>query len=672
VGKSWLLLVTALLACASQASGRAADSESNPIEQFTRHDEFGTIKISPDGEFVALTTGKYGRTLLTFISLKDMKLVSGVRAPDGFEIDDFRWVSATRLIYMIAERQLGRVQPTPTGEIFGIDRDGKHHLLLYGYRAGQDSLGTRVTGRQASYASADLISALNADDRNILIAEHPWREAGNYWHYDPDAPPRVVLLNTFNGKKKYLGTVPLANASVIVDRNDQVRFGVGMNEKFKLAVTWKPTPEAPWTAFDLPGFRDESIVPQRFSTDNRSVLFTGVHEGESFSALYRLDLQTRVIDKVYGFEDSNVIDLVTDFADREVVGVRGYSDRPVYHWLVQDDPAAKLHAALQRGFAGQDVSITSTTADGRVAIAFVDSDTSPGDYYLFDTVTRKADHLRSAKEWINPKNMRPKQSIEFSARDGLKLHGYLTQPAGDAPHPLILLPHGGPYGVRDTREFDWEAQLLASRGYSVLQINFRGSEGYGMDFTNAGFRQWGGTMQDDLTDATHWAIEQRIAPKDRICIYGASYGGYAALMGAVKEPKLYRCAIGYAGVYDLELMFSSGDIPQWKGGRSYLDDVLGNDMAALHSRSPAYNAGKIEIPVLLIHGKEDWRADYEQAKRMKTALEKNRKKLEWMALSREGHGVYDEETRLEVYERILKFLDGNLMNPAAEKTSGGN
>jgi dipeptidyl aminopeptidase/acylaminoacyl peptidase len=177
-------------------------------------------------------------------------------------------------------------------------------------------------------------------------------------------------------------------------------------------------------------------------------------------------------------------------------------------------------------------------------------------------------------------------------------------------------------------------------------------------------RQWGALMQDDLTDATRWAVEQKFAPADRIGIFGASYGGYAALMGAVKEPKLYRCAIGYAGIYDLELMYSSADIPSWKSGVAYLQEALGTDVAELRARSPVYQAARIEIPVLLIHGKEDWRADYEQATRMKKALEANQKKPEWMALGAEGHGVYDEQTRREVYERILAFLDANLMNPA--------
>ena len=203
-------------------------------------------------------------------------------------------------------------------------------------------------------------------------------------------------------------------------------------------------------------------------------------------------------------------------------------------------------------------------------------------------------------------------------------------------------------------------QLLANRGYTVLQVNFRGSGGYGMDFESAGFGEWGAKMQDDVTDATRWAIEQKIAPADRICIFGTSYGGFAALMGAAREPDVYRCAIGYAGVYDLELMWESGDVPDSRGGRAYLQRVIGSDVAKLRAQSPVNNAQNIKVPVLLIHGKSDWRVDYEQAERMKAALEKHNKKLEWMALSREGHGAYDENTRREVYERILQFLDANL------------
>jgi dipeptidyl aminopeptidase/acylaminoacyl peptidase len=665
MGRWWILL------CAFAGGTLAADVPASgptsliPIEQFTRYDEFGTIKISPDGQHLAMTTGRHGRGALVFLNLAKKAFVGGMRADDPYEIHDFDWVSPERVVFSIAERRGPLIAPGLTGEIFAVDVTGARQLCIFGFRAGQQSTGTHMKVRPTSYASADVISTLENDPDNILIAELPWKDEGLYWRYNPDAQLRIVRLDVYTGRKKTVDVSPLRGGGVLVDRDDQVRFAIGNNLQWKLAVSWRPEPGAPWTDFELPGFREESVVPREFSADNRSVYLTGVREGESLPALFRLDLQTRQLEKVPTFDRVGIDGLIRDFAGREIVGVRGYADKPVYRWLVENDPAATLHKALQRAFPGHNVTITSSTDDGKLAIALVDSDTNPGDYYLFDTATKHATYLRAARSWVDPKLMRPKEPIEFEARDGVKIHGYLTRPANQASAAMIVLPHGGPHGIRDTWEYDPEVQLFANRGYSVLQVNYRGSEGYGMDFELAGYRQWGALMQDDLTDATRWAIEQKIVPADQICIYGVSYGGYAALMGAVREPKLYRCAIGVAGVYDLELMFSSADVPRFRSGKAYLEQVLGTDVADLHARSPVYQAGRIEVPVLLIHGKEDWRADFDQAKRMKAALEKNGKQLEWMALKREGHGIYDEETRRQVYERVLKFLDEHLKSVPA-------
>jgi dipeptidyl aminopeptidase/acylaminoacyl peptidase len=635
-----------------------------PLEFFTKFDQFGGVKISPDGNYYAMLTGQYGRAAVVFVEIDSNKQVGGIRAQNGTEIYDYDWISPTRLIYTEAERQPGTVRPMPTGEIFAVNRDGSGIRQLYGYRAEQQTIGTRFATRKASYASAEYLGSIKKNRNHILIAEYPWRNLGTTWVSNPDAKPLISRLDVYSGNKKQLDMAPLSNASLLLDNDDNVRFALGLDERQQYAVSWKPQPDSKWTSFDLPGFDAQDVFPLRFSGDDRSVYLTGVHKGEKFDALYRLDLQTRHVEKVYAFPHMDVEGIITDFADRDVIGVSGYADRETEVWLREDDPSVQAYEALQRAFPGQTIHVTSTSADGRRAIVFVESDVNPGDYYLFDTVTKRADFLRAGRVWIEPRQMRPKEPITLQARDGLELHGYVTRPAGDGPHPMVVLPHGGPHGVRDSWEFDPEVQLLASRGYAVLQVNFRGSGGYGADFESAGYGQWGAKMQDDLTDATRWAIEHKIAPADRICIYGASYGGFAALMGAAREPDLYRCAIGYAGVYDLQLMWESGDTPDSEFGRSYLERVIGTDPAKLRAQSPVYNAQNIKAPVLLIHGKVDGRADYEHAKRMRAALEQNSKKFEWLALGGEGHGVYDEDSRREVYERILQFLDANLMQPA--------
>jgi dipeptidyl aminopeptidase/acylaminoacyl peptidase len=656
-----LFLTLLIIGCGSTPAGVA---QPLPVAQFTKHDEFGLLKISPGGEYLAQTTGKYGRTAITFLDLKAQKFTGGIRCPEGFEIYDYDWVSNTRIVYQLAERVLGHVRPSPTGEMLAVDFDGKNQEILYGYRAAEQKIGTKLRTRDSVYASAELVSGLKGDDKNILIAEYPWRQSASYWHYNPDARPIIARLNTTDGTKRRLGEVPLAGASVLVDRDDNVRFGIGLNAQSEVAVVWKPTADAPWTEFSLPEFRSEGVFPKAFSVDNRSVVFTGIRKGESLTSLFSVDLETRAVTKLHSFEGSNIGSMIYDFSLSHIIGVTGGVDQDEIHWLNKEDRAAKIRIALRQAFPNQWVAIVSATLDGRLAVVSVTSDVNPGDYYLFDTTTMKADYLRPGKSWIVPDKMRPKESFSLKARDGLVLHGYLTRPTGTAPYPLVVLPHGGPHGERDVSNFEWDVQLLASRGYAVLQVNFRGSGGFGVDFQSAGYQEWGGKMQDDVTDATRWAIENKVTDASRICIFGASYGGYAALMGAVREPELYRCAIGYVGVYDLELMLTSGDIPSSRSGRSYLAEALGTDRAKMRARSPAHNAEKIQAPVLLIHGKEDWRVDYEQATRMRDALKKHNKPFEWMSLGGEGHGAYDEETRREVYDRVLAFLDKHLNSAA--------
>jgi acylaminoacyl-peptidase len=233
---------------------------------------------------------------------------------------------------------------------------------------------------------------------------------------------------------------------------------------------------------------------------------------------------------------------------------------------------------------------------------------------------------------------------------------------------MVVLPHGGPHGVRDYWAFSPDVQVLASRGYAVLQVNYRGSGGYGRDFLYAGYGKWGTLMQDDLTDATLWAIDAGIAHRDRVCIYGASYGGYAAMMGVVREPDLYQCAIAYVGVYDLELMFEKGDIPDRDTGVTFLKEAVGEDEQDLRSRSPVHNLHRLKAPVFIVHGGEDFRVDVEHAYRLRDRLDELGKPYEWMLKEKEAHGFYRPENRLELYERMLAFL-GKYIGPDTPQSS---
>lgn len=662
------VLTSAIVLAAPAAVTAPPPQAELPIEYFTRSDVVSDVKISPSGEDVAWMTGRDAHSMIAVLNLKEKKIIGGVKCPrtgEQFEIYDFDWVSPSRIVFRLAERFPGLAAPIPTGEIMAMDADGRRQNLIYGYRAGEMETGKLVGVHESSYATPELVETFKPADTTIMIAEYPWRHRSDAYYYDPDAKPTVYRLDVFSAHKDRIDTAPLSGATVLVDRNDQVRFAIGRDEKLKLAVSWKPEPESDWTVFELPGFREESITPRVFGPDNQSVLFTGAREGETYTALYSMDLKSKEVTRVFAFDDASIGRLVFDFAGTNIVGVVGAAADPAYHWLNTNDPAAKIYQALLRAFPKQQVEVTSTSRDGHFAVVFVSSDVNPGDFYLFDTQKMNAAYLQGVRRWVDPARMRPKTPFAMKARDGVELHGFITTPAGEGPFPLVVMPHGGPHGVCDTSSFDGDVQLLASRGYAVLQVNFRGSGGYGIDFQNAGYRQWGAKIQDDITDATHWAIEQKIAAPDRIGIFGASFGGYAALMGVVREPKLYRCAVGYAGVYDLELALKSGDVPRSRTGGAYLEKVIGSDPEELKARSPVNGAQRIEVPVLLIHGKEDWRADFAQAKRMKAALEAAGKPFEWVALSHEGHGIFEEETRRDVYERVLQFLERNLAPVAA-------
>jgi dipeptidyl aminopeptidase/acylaminoacyl peptidase len=298
------------------------------------------------------------------------------------------------------------------------------------------------------------------------------------------------------------------------------------------------------------------------------------------------------------------------------------------------------------------------TEDGKLAIIRADADRVPPRYYLFDVETNHLSQIVSVLPGIDSEQMRPMEPYKLKVRDGTEMFAYLTRPDdSDGPFPMVVLPHGGPHGVRDYWSFNAEVQMLASRGYAVLQVNYRGSGGYGRDFLYGGYGKWGTVMQDDLTDATHWAIDTGIAAEDRICIYGGSYGGYAAMMGVVREPDLYQCAIAYVGVYDIELMFKKGDIPNRDSGVVFLKEAVGEDKEDLRARSPVHNLDKVKAPVFIVHGAQDHRVDVKHAYRLRDGLKKLGKPYEWMLKPNEGHGFYKSENRLELYERMVSFLE---------------
>jgi dipeptidyl aminopeptidase/acylaminoacyl peptidase len=313
---------------------------------------------------------------------------------------------------------------------------------------------------------------------------------------------------------------------------------------------------------------------------------------------------------------------------------------------------------LSKKFPNDFVDFTSFSEDGSKLVFLVSSDRNLGDYYLFDIEHHTIRKLFSVDHGIDRSKLGTRTPMRFTASDGTQLEAILTVPPGASMNdlPMVLLPHGGPYEIRDDWFYDNDAQFLASRGYLVLQVNFRGSGGRGPGFVKAGYGQWGTRIQQDLIDGVKWAEAQHFADPKRVCVYGASFGGYSAMMSTIRAPGLFKCAVGYAGVYDLAMMYDKGDTQESTMGVNYLHQAIGTDQAVLAANSPDKLADKIDVPVLLIHGEDDQRAPYAQAKAMRAALDAAHKPYEWLTKSGEGHGFYDQQNNVDRFNHLQAFL----------------
>jgi len=285
----------------------------------------------------------------------------------------------------------------------------------------------------------------------------------------------------------------------------------------------------------------------------------------------------------------------------------------------------------------------------------------PARYYMFEPETKKATFLLDAYPDIDSSGLAMSDAIELTARDGTVLRGYITLPPGRAAKnlPMVVVPHGGPH-ARDMWGYDPLAQMLAVEGYAVLQINFRGSTGYGTDFRDAGYGEWGRKTQEDIIDATRWAVNEGLADQDRLAIFGASFGGYSALQAPILEPDLYKAAIGYVGVYDLDMLYTTGDIETARWGEAYLDTTLPDNQKDRIAQSPAQNVDKLEAAVFIVHGVDDFRAAFEHAEALRDALDAIDYPYEWLAKDGEGHGFYDVDNRTELNNKVLAFLEKHL------------
>lgn len=604
-----------------------------PIKDFFKDAEFTSISISPDGKHMAVTVPQEDRTVLAVLRVEDEGLVGKWDYGENRHFRQVIWANNERLLFFVTFKT-GRFDfETGRGDLYASNIDGTK----------------RIDIPNGNFYN---IVDLTPEDPQTILVERSIENAF------------LFKLNVYNGRITTVANAPVENGSFLVDHDRNVRFVSGsMNDGRN--VTYRRDGEN-WTLVHESERNGATYFPLGFDAENKRVYMAKGEDGKPESVVL-LDVDTRQESPVSNNGTVDPSYFLWSSDEKTLLGIRYNDGIPYWDWVAPEHPETKVYAGLVNAFPGRAVNFLEPSQDGRYFAMRVYADTAPSEVYLFDRQTGQAKFLASSMAWIKPDEMSPMKPIVVTARDGLKLHGYITIPKdSDGKNlPLIINPHGGPHGVRDNWSFNPEVQLFANRGYAVLQINYRGSGGYGNAFNGMGYRKWGTTMQDDLTDSVRWAVAQGIADPDRVCIYGASYGGYAALMSVVREPDLYKCTVGYVGVYDLAAQYDA-DFTARESGRNYLRDVYPPTAAERNQQSPAYGVDRIKAPILLVHGDKDVRVPIKNMYFLISQLAKVGKKPDDVIVEKkEAHGFRDLDNNINLYTKMLAFFD-KYIGPGAQ------
>ncbi|MCO7227088.1 S9 family peptidase [Pleionea sp. CnH1-48] len=617
-----------------------------PVEEFFKDSTIISLNVSPDGKHYAATVKINGDTQLAVLDAKTKQIKARFNFKrDNLEIGRFGWFNNER-VYATMIRKVGPLaQAARTGYLFAGSIDGtkKVQLLPAPKKPG------RSAERPRNY---NFMSFLKDDPRNILIS----MSKGGF--------TEVYKLNVYTGSRKKVDKSPKKYASLLIDHNKEVRVSVSTDpDEEKVYIHTRKQGADDWEAFAEYDDKSVGIDPLGFSKDNQKV-FLNVREKGKQRGIYLLDLKTKDMQLIHEIKgDADVIGSVydNDTDKPEIVGIRMMPGKYETQFFDVSHPRAKLDAGLRAAFPEDEVSLVNLTDDGNKALVRVWSDRRPGRFFMMDTKTFKLEYLLDVRDWVKPEEMAEMKAVSFKARDGLEVRGYLTLPKGKSKDlPMILMVHGGPYGVQDRWGYNREVQFFANRGYAVFQVNYRGSGGRGSSYQYDAYKQMGMEMQDDLTDATLWAVEQGYADKERLCIYGASYGGYASMMGVVKEPDLYKCAIAYVGLYDINL-WKKADTWRSEYGRRFVREAWGiDDPEFVKERSPINHLDKLKAAIFLVHGKDDARVVIDNHDDLAEALDERGYPYESLVKAFEGHGFRNPENNYELYTKLQKFLEKHI------------
>jgi dipeptidyl aminopeptidase/acylaminoacyl peptidase len=650
----WRTALRAALAvgAAQIAACLAAPCAGAPLEAYGRLPSIEQIAISPDGARIASVVTDGEQRNVAIESLPDLTLVGGLRAGAG-KVRDVRWAGPGHLLVTVSTTGYINGVMSPESEWrtvidYDVVTRAQHQLLddvtsTNGLRVVQDTPAVRMIGGKP-YAFVQGVQFV--DNEGV----------GSLYKVDLDAHRSLVKAQASSNTDQWLVGAdgePLARTDYDA-KSGAWALKVMRDGRWRDVETVVGKIEHP-SVLGL-GEDDRSVMVSESEGDNVAVR----ELGPSDSALGPLKLAQQD----YGL----IFDPVTEalIGTHELVG-----DRDRYTFFAAIDQTR--WAAIVRAFPGQRVNLASVyedpdsggvaasmSQDHRKVVVVADSPSEGPGYFLVDLDAGKARFLGPVYNGLKPADVAEVMPLAFKAGDGLPLTGYLTLPHGKEARnlPLIVLPHGGP-AVRDEPGFDWWAQAMASSGYAVLQVNYRGSDGFGWDFLKAGYGQWGRKMQTDLSDGVRYLVAQGIADAKRVCIAGASYGGYAALAGAALDPGVYRCAVDISGPSELKRFVAWAQDRSDVTAERYWTRFMGaGDLKdpRLEELSPADHVDKVTVPILIIHGKDDTVVPFEQSQIMVDALKRAGRPAEMVVLKHEDHWLSHGDTRLQMLQATMDFL----------------
>lgn len=652
-------------ATAQTAPAPGATAAKPAIEDFFRDPQMRQVKLSPDGRWLAFVVNKGEGSMLVVADIDHGMKSAAVAGFQDADVGTYDWVGNERLVYTSAQSQGDRWRELHSAGLWAVKRDGTERRQLIHAMYGADGQTGSLVASRVLTADWQFRGAPDDGSNEVLVV------SGRYDGRDQLADVKLARLDITTQRRRNLDAdAPKDTKGWMVD---------AAGEPWALIASEGPVeriyfrnPAGGWTLWKTGGVY-ENTLPDLFAADGRGLRLVVKQNAERTAALYRVDPKTLELEpqplistKGFDFDGSAEFDPET----RQLLGLHFENDAPSTYWF---EPRLKQwQADIDKRLPGRvnRIDCGRCLRTGRLLVTSA-SDLQPAQFMLFDTAKGELGLLGAARPWIQAAQMGQRDLSRIPARDGLELPVMVTMPAGKAagPRPAVVLVHGGPY-VRGTHwTWDEEAQFLASRGYVVIEPEFRGSTGYGDKLFKAGWKQWGQAMQDDVSDALRWAVKQGWVDAGRVCIAGASYGGYAALMGLIKDPDQYRCAVSWVGVTDLGYLSSDewsdqSDVWRTYGMKAMVGDPI-RDAEQLRRTSPLRRAAEIRQPVLLAYGGTDRRVTLKHGQDLREALEAaGHRQVQYVTYNDEGHGWRKLATKVDFYGRMERFLATHLGTPS--------